>query len=102
MTTREPLLDDNAPIKLGDCPEINPLYIFRWEEKEQSYLLLYPEGIIKLNDSAGNILTHCTGEKALEKIISDLEKAFDMNDLSEDIYSFMEVALGKGWIRIKS
>lgn len=102
MTTREPLKGDNALMQLDDCPEINPLYIFRWEEKEQSYLLLYPEGIIKLNESAGNILTHCTGEKALEKIIADLENAFDMDDLSQDVYSFMEVALGKGWIRIKT
>lgn len=92
----------NAPMGLEDCPEINPLYIFRWEEEEQSYLMLFPEGIIKLNDSAGHILTHCTGDKSLETIITDLENAFGMKDLSDDVYSFMEVAVGKGWIRIKS
>jgi pyrroloquinoline quinone biosynthesis protein D len=75
--------------------------VFRWEEPEQAYLLLYPEGIIKLNDSAGSILTHCTGEKTLEKIIADLEEAFEMSDLQEDVFSFIEVALGKGWIRVK-
>jgi len=94
--------EDNVPMRLDECPEINPLYIFRWEEKEQSFLLLYPEGIIKLNDSAGNILKHCTGDKALGKIIADLEAAFDMKDLCADVYSFMEVALDKGWIRIKA
>lgn len=93
---------DNAPMRLDECPQINPLYIFRWEEKEQSYLLLYPEGIIKLNQSAGNILSHCTGDKNLENIIADLEATFDVKDLSNDVYSFMEVALGKGWIRIKT
>lgn len=101
MTTAEPRKDDNAPMGLGDRPEINPLYMFRWEEQEQAYLLLYPEGIIKLNDSAGNILNHCTGEKTLEKIIVDLEDAFDVKDLKDDVFSFMEVALGKNWIRIK-
>ena len=63
MTARERRDGDNAPMSLGDRPEINPLFVFRWEEPEQAYLLLYPEGIIKLNDSAGSILTHCTGEK---------------------------------------
>ena len=100
MTTHEPQ-KDNAVMRLDERPEINPLYILRWEEKEQSHMLLYPEGIIKLNGSAGHILTHCNGEKSLEKIIADLEEAFDMKDLSEDVYSFMEVAIDKGWIRIK-
>jgi len=92
----------NAPIKLDECPEINPLYVFRWEEQEQAFLLLYPEGIIKLNDSAGNILKLCSGERSLEQIIAELKKLFGVDDLEDDIYSFMEVAIGKGWIRVKS
>ncbi len=101
MVTHDARDGKNAPIDLNDKPEINPLYEFRWEEPEKAFLLLYPEGIIKLNDSAGNILSHCTGDKTLENIIADLEKAFDVKDLQDDVYSFMEVALGKGWIRVK-
>ncbi len=93
---------ENAPIRLSDQPEINPLYLFRWEEKEQAYLLLYPEGIIKLNDSAGNILKLCTGEKTLEELISELENLFGVEALEDDIYGFMEVAIGKGWVRVKT
>ena len=100
--TPDPQRQDNAPLRVDECPEINPLYIFRWEEKEQSFLLLYPEGIIKLNGPAGHILSHCDGEKTLEKIITDLEELFGEDNLTEDVYSFMEVALGKGWIRIKA
>lgn len=93
----------NAAIKLGDRPEINPLYLFRWEEKEQAYLLLYPEGIIKLNDSAGNILKLCTGDVTLEEIISELKNLFVADEgLEDDIYGFMEVAIGRGWIRAKT
>lgn len=93
---------ENVPIKLSDRPEIDPLYLFRWEEKEQAYLLLYPEGIIKLNDSAGNILKLCTGERTFEEVILELKKLFGADDLDEDIYNFMEVAIGKGWIRVKT
>jgi pyrroloquinoline quinone biosynthesis protein D len=93
---------ENVPIKLSDRPEIDPLYLFRWEEKEQAYLLLYPEGIIKLNDSAGNILNLCTGERTFEEVILELKKLFGADDLDEDIYNFMEVAIGKGWIRVKT
>ncbi len=94
---------ENAAIRLSDRPEIDPLYLFRWEEKEQAYLLLYPEGIIKLNDSAGNILKLCTGENTLEEVISELKTLFDAEDgLEDDIYGFMEVAIGKGWVRAKT
>ena len=93
---------ENAPIGLSDRPEINPLYLFRWEEGEQAYLLLYPEGIIKLNDSAGNILKLCTGEKTFEEVISELKNLFGVEELEDDIYSFMEVAIGKGWVRVKN
>ncbi len=92
----------NTPINLNDQPEINPTYMFRWEEQEQAYLMLYPEGIIKLNDSAGNILKLCSGERTLEKIIEELQQSFGVADLKDDVYGFMEVALGKGWIRIKN
>ncbi len=92
----------NAPFSLNDRPEINPLYVFRWEEPEKAFLLLYPEGIIKLNDSAGNILNLCDGERSLENIIAELEKLFGVDDLQDDVYKFMEVAVGKGWIRAKN
>ena len=102
MATQELRNNDDAPIGPSDRAEINPLYLFSLgREKEQSYLLLYPEGIIRLNDSAGNILRHCSGEKTCEKIIADLEEAFGMSNLRDDVYGFMEVALGKDWIRIK-
>ncbi len=92
----------NAPIGLNDCPEINPLYLFRWEEREQAYLLLYPEGIVKLNDSAGNILKLCTGKKTFEEVISELKELFDTEALGDEVYGFMETAIGKGWVRIKT
>ncbi len=95
-------MHENAPIRLNDRPEINPLYLFRWEEQEQAYLLLYPEGIIKLNDSAGNVLKLCTGQKTFEEIIVELKDLFGTDDLEDDVYRFMEVALGKGWVRLKA
>jgi pyrroloquinoline quinone biosynthesis protein D len=96
------MTSQNAPVRLTDRPEINPLYLFRWEEQEKAYVLLFPEGIVKLNDSAGSILEHCTGEKTVEEIISTLEDQFSTRGLEDDVYKFMEVSLGKGWVRIKA
>jgi len=89
----------NAPLNLQDKPGINPMYLFRWEEAENAYLLLYPEGIIKLNDAAAGILKLCSGDKTLEEIIAELKATFDGADLEDDVYNFMEMAVGKGWIK---
>ncbi len=36
--------------------EIRPPFLFRWEESQQAHVLLYPEGIVKLNATGGEIL----------------------------------------------
>lgn len=84
------------------CPEINPVYIFRWEEQEQAFLLLYPEGIVKLNNSAGHILKHCDGVRSIQDVITLLEDEFDQKGLDQDVMKFMEVAHDKGWITLAS
>lgn len=95
MTSETTITKDSRPV-------INPLYMFRWEEQEQAYLLLYPEGIVKLNDSAGHIMKHCNGERAVSEVIDVLEQEFNHEGLSGDVFKFMEVAHAKGWIRINA
>ncbi len=96
------MVAEHAPVKLSDRPGINPVYLFRWEEREQAYVLLFPEGIVKLNDSAGKILEHCTGEKTVEEIICALEEQFGTQGLKDDICKFMEVSIGKNWLRFEA
>jgi len=40
-------------------------------------VLLYPEGLVKLNGSAGEIMTRCDGERSIAAIVTDLERAFN-------------------------
>jgi pyrroloquinoline quinone biosynthesis protein D len=94
-------MTEESSIDLSTIAEINPTYIFRWEEAEQAFLLLYPEGIVKLNTSAGHILKHCDGIRSLKAIVDELEKEFEQTDLDQDVLKFMEVANDKDWIRIK-
>ncbi len=89
-------------VELSSCPEIHPMYLFRWEEAEQAYLLLYPEGIVKLNSSAGHILKHCDGKHTVEGVIGKVEREFDQKGLDQDVLKFMEVANAKGWIKLKT
>ena len=84
------------------CPRLAPHYVFRWEASQDAYILLYPEGLIKLNPSAGEILKRCNGERSVADIIVELQAAFPGNDaeIAEGAHAFVNVARGKGWLRI--
>lgn len=85
-----------------DRPALNPTFLLRWEETQEAYLLLYPEGVIKLNQSAAEILKLCTGEIAITDIIAELKAKFDGSGpemVENGIYKFLETVYAKGWIR---
>jgi pyrroloquinoline quinone biosynthesis protein D len=63
-------------------------------------VLLYPEGMIKLNGSAGEILKRCDGAATIADITADLERAFAAPDLSEDVMRFVGMAVEKRWLQI--
>ncbi len=84
-----------------DHIEIDPMYLFRWEESQQAHVLLYPEGIVKLNQTAGEILKRCTGQKSVGEIIDELEEVFVDGDVASGVLKFLEASNAKGWIRRK-
>jgi pyrroloquinoline quinone biosynthesis protein D len=84
-----------------DIVEIAPGFRFQWEEVQDCFVVLYPEGMVKLSKSAGEILKRVDGEATIESIINDLETSFSESNLEKDVLEFMEVAYDTGWIRNK-
>ena len=83
-----------------DCPRLNPHFVFRWEASQDAYILLYPEGLIKLNPSAGEILQRCDGSRNTGEVIADLDAAFPgtPDEIAAGTRSFIAVAREKGWL----
>ena len=81
--------------------EIVPTFRVQWEEVQNCYVVLYPEGMVKLSQSAGEIMKRIDGEKSVIDIIDDISNAFDGTDVKEDVMKFLEVVYGNGWIRSK-
>jgi pyrroloquinoline quinone biosynthesis protein D len=94
MSERVPL-SSTAPL------ELLRQYRFQWEPAQQCHVLLYPEGMVKLPGSAGEIMKRVDGTRSVDDIIADLQAAFPGVDLRGDVVEFLEVAHGKGWIRAK-
>lgn len=62
-------------------------------------MLLYPEGMVKLNGSAGMILSNVDGARSVGQLIADLEAQFpDVPTVAEDTRAFLVTALEQRWI----
>ena len=88
-------LNDNAIVEIGRH------YRFQWEPAQSAHVLLFPEGMVKLPGSSGEIMKRVNGASSVGEIIADLERAFPGADLRGDVIEFLEHAHGKGWIRTK-
>ncbi len=80
-------------------PALGHGFRLQWEAVQNAHVLLYPEGMVKLNGSAGEILKRCDGQRTIAEITSDLERAFDAQGLASDVEAFVTYAIGKGWLR---
>lgn len=95
-------MNDTKPDMNADAVvELQRQYRFQWEPAQDSFVLLYPEGMVKLAGSAGEIMKRVDGNNSVDQIIIDLEKTFPGADLRQDVIDFLEAAHAKGWIRTK-
>jgi pyrroloquinoline quinone biosynthesis protein D len=81
-------------------PELERMFRFQWEEAQQCYVLLYPEGMVKLNGPAGEILSLVDGKRNLVEIIDLLANKYPQaEDIDKDVIAFVDDALEQHWIR---
>ena len=72
---------------------------FQWEKAQDCYVILFPEGMVKLNGSAGEVLNLVNGEADVKSITEILSKKFsDVPNIAKDIEGMIELALEKTWI----
>jgi pyrroloquinoline quinone biosynthesis protein D len=82
-------------------PAIGRGFRLQWEPAQSAHVLLYPEGMVKLNGSAGAIMSRCDGSRTLEEIVADLEKTFGVSGLSADVSAFVSMAVEKNWLEMR-
>ena len=83
---------------LSTVPRIGAGFRLQWEPAQECHVLLYPEGMVKLNQSAGEILKRCDGERSCAAIVTELEAAFSATGLEGDVLAFMDIASRQRWL----
>lgn len=89
-----------SELRRDQAPALVPMFRFQWEEAQSCHVLLYPEGMVRLSASAGEILKRVDGSRTIDTIITELENAFPGADLERDVISFLEQAHVNGWITL--
>ncbi len=95
-------MSEKKPLELTDTMEISKHFRLQWEEVPKAYVLLYPEGRVQLNGSAGEIIKRVDGKTTIGAIAEELQKSFNEPDLRKDVLNGLEIAYERGWIRVKT
>jgi pyrroloquinoline quinone biosynthesis protein D len=85
----------------GDIIRIAPHFQLQWEEAQQAHVLLYPEGMVQLNETAAEILTLCAEGCSAQGIFDACRELYPGDAVEDDVRQFLREAASNGWIRIE-
>lgn len=91
----------NAIVDDSTIYRLRPGWRLQWEEAQGRHVLLYPEGMVQLNDSAGAILAQLDGERDVAALINELAQHYPeapAEELAQDVREFLADATQQGWI----
>lgn len=77
---------------------VNEHFQLQFEEKQHCYVLLYPEGMVQLNFSAGEIMNLCDGENSYKDITKILASKFKSESIGKDVEAFLVEAMKRKWV----
>ncbi|MDR7016753.1 pyrroloquinoline quinone biosynthesis peptide chaperone PqqD [Acinetobacter sp. 3657] len=93
---------NKAALDLKLIPTWRQGYRFQFEPAQNGFVILYPEGMIKLNESAGAIGQYIDGQNNVSAIIAELKQQFgDVADIEQDVVDYMLVAQQQHWIDLR-
>jgi len=66
----------------------------RWGTQDEQQVVLFPEGMIRVQGTGQNILELCDGQRTVQDIVATLSERYGAADpvkITEDVSSFLEV-----------
>lgn len=86
------------PQPVPDHPRLSRRFRLQYETAQTRWVLLYPEGMVQLNDSAAEILKRCDGEHSVAQIVGELEATFSVQGIGPQVEALIEEGGRRGWI----
>lgn len=83
---------------LSERPKLRGPGRMKYDRTRQTDMLLLPERVVQLNETAGAILRLCDGQRTIAQIVDQLESKYGQSGLREEIVEFLASAAERGWV----
>jgi pyrroloquinoline quinone biosynthesis protein D len=70
----------------------------RYDEVREEHVLLVPEGVVRLNRTAAEVLELCDGERSLDDIVGALSARYEGSDLRGDVEALVDGMTQRGLV----
>lgn len=70
----------------------------RYDEVREEHVLLVPEGVVRLNPTAAEVLELCDGERSLDDIVGALSARYDGADVRDDVHELVDAMAQRGLV----
>lgn len=70
----------------------------RYDEVREEHVLLIPEGAVRLNPTAAEVLELCDGERSLDAIVGELSARYDGADVRDDVQGLVDAMVQRGLV----
>ena len=70
----------------------------RYDEVREEHLLLIPEGAVRLNPTAAEVLELCDGERSLDDIVGALSARYGGADVRDDVLELVDAMAQRGLV----
>jgi pyrroloquinoline quinone biosynthesis protein D len=70
----------------------------RYDDVREEHVLLVPEGVVRLNPTAAEVLEMCDGERSLDDIAGALSARYDGADVRSDVQELVDAMAQRGLV----
>ena len=79
-------------------PRIATRARLQWDDVRQRHVLLYPEGLATLSDTAATVVRLCDGGHTVAQIVEALKRQYRGEGIAQDVAALVEGLGAKGLV----
>lgn len=91
----------NGQPRVPERPALAKRARMRFDKTRDSHVLLLPERVVMLSESAAEILGLCDGERSVADLVTELKLRYEeapLDELRADVDEFLREAVERKWL----
>ena len=92
---------DDVELLPASVPSLWRLARLEFDHVRNQRVLLYPEGVVLLNDTGAAILELCDGQRSVADIAATLQQRYDCGDVTADVIEYLGGLVAQSLVRVR-